>query len=73
MYDKASFDSMRSLRKPFILTHVYGFYTLLVVVALHIAGVVITEVRERSNIISATFTGRKIILGEPVDERQSGR
>lgn len=73
MYDKASFDSMRSLRKPFILTHVYGFYTLLVVVALHIAGVVITEVRERSNIISATFTGRKIIPGEPVDERHSGR
>lgn len=71
MYDKASFDSMRSLRKPFILTHVYGYYALLVVVGLHIAGTVITEVRERGNSISATFTGRKVLPGTPVDEQQS--
>lgn len=72
MYDKAAFDSMRSMRRPFILSHLYGYYALLVVVGLHIAGVVVTEVRERGNSISATFTGRKIILGSPVDEQASG-
>jgi Ni/Fe-hydrogenase 1 B-type cytochrome subunit len=71
MYDKAAFDSMRSFRKPFLVSHLYAYYALLVVVALHVAGVVITEIREGGNLISATFTGRKIISGRPVDEEQS--
>jgi Ni/Fe-hydrogenase 1 B-type cytochrome subunit len=72
MYDKAAVDSMRAFRKPFILSHLYSYYALLVVVALHVVGVVITEIREGNNIISATFTGRKIISGRPVDDEPSG-
>jgi cytochrome b len=68
MYDKAAFDSMRAFRKPFIVSHLYAYYALLVFVALHVVGVVITEIRERGNIISATFTGTKIISGQPADE-----
>jgi Ni/Fe-hydrogenase b-type cytochrome subunit len=71
MVDKAAFESMRAFRKPFIVSHLYSYYALLVVVALHVAGVVITEIREGSNLISATFTGRKIISGRPVDEEPS--
>jgi len=68
MYDKASYESMRAFRKPFIVVHVYTFYTLVVVVVAHIAAVVITELKEGGSIISAMFTGRKIISDRPKDE-----
>lgn len=67
LYDKAAFDSMRAFRKPFILSHLYASYALMAVAALHIAGAVVNEVREGSNNISATFTGKKLIAGKPVD------
>lgn len=67
LYDKAAFDSMRAFRKPFILSHLYASYALIAVAALHIAGAVVSEVREGSNNISATFTGKKIIADTPVD------
>ena len=68
MYSEAAFKSMREFRKPFIVSHVYAYYALLVVVGLHIAGVVITELRGGGNIVSATITGRKIIAGRAADE-----
>lgn len=71
MYDKTAYDSMRGFRKPFITVHLYSFYSLGVVIILHVAGVIITEIREGGSIISAMFTGRKIISGRPMDEKQS--
>lgn len=71
MYDAAAYESMRSFRKPFALVHLYGFYTLAVVAVLHIAAVIVTELREGGNIISAMFTGRKIISGHPIDNGRS--
>ena len=68
MYDKVAYKSMRSFRKPFILTHLYNFYLLVSVVVIHVAAVIITEIREGGSIISAMFTGRKIISGRPVEE-----
>jgi Ni/Fe-hydrogenase 1 B-type cytochrome subunit len=68
MYDKAAFDSMRAFRKPFILSHLYSYYAILIVAGLHILGVVITEIREGGSIVSATISGRKIVAGQPVDE-----
>ena len=70
MYDKTAYGSMRAFRKPFVVVHLYGFYVLLVVVVVHVAGVIITEVREGGNIISATFSGRKIVSARPADEEQ---
>ncbi|MCY2950809.1 MAG: cytochrome b/b6 domain-containing protein [Planctomycetota bacterium] len=67
MYDKASFDSMRAFRKPFILAHLYAYYALLVIVSMHIVGAVVSEIREGGNSISATFTGRKILSENPAD------
>jgi len=68
MYDAAAYDSMRAVRKPFAVTHVYSFYVLVVVVIMHVAAVIVTELREGGSIISAMFTGRKIIRGRPADE-----
>jgi Ni/Fe-hydrogenase 1 B-type cytochrome subunit len=68
MYVSAAYESMRALRKPFSVLHLYSFYALVVVVVLHIAALVITEVREGGSIVSAMFTGRKIVAGRPEDE-----
>lgn len=68
MYDTAAYESMRAVRKPIALLHLYSFYALLAVVVMHIAAVIVTELREGSSIISAMFTGRKIIGEHPADE-----
>lgn len=71
MYNTAAYESMRAFRKPIALVHLYSFYTLLVVVVLHVAAVIVTELREGGSIISAMFTGRKIMRGRPFDEDHS--
>jgi len=51
--------------------HLYGFYVLGAVIVLHITAVVVTELREGGTLISAMFTGRKLIPGQPVDMSDS--
>ena len=48
--------------------HYWNFYALLVVIVLHITGVVVTELREGSGVVSAMFTGRKVFDREPRDD-----
>ncbi|MDC0174767.1 cytochrome b/b6 domain-containing protein [Pseudomonadales bacterium] len=69
MYDSAAYESMREYRKIFGTIHVYGFYTLAVMIVMHVVAVVVTEIRSDSNIISAMFTGRKILSERPQDEQ----
>lgn len=71
LYDKARYAEMRGWRKPIVTVHVYGFYLLAAMIVLHIAAVVVTEVRERNGLISAMFTGRKVLRGPPVDVPQA--
>lgn len=68
MYNAAAYEAMRAFRKPIAVVHLYTFYTLTVIVILHVAAVIITELKEGGGIISAMFTGRKVISGRPVDE-----
>lgn len=65
--DSEAYSEMRSFRKPFITTHVYSFYLLLAAIFLHIAAVIIAEVKEKNGIVSAMITGRKITSKRPVD------
>ena len=65
--DPTAYDEMRSFRKPIVTTHLYAFYLLMGAVLLHIAGVVVTEVREKSGLISAMFSGDKVFSETPVD------
>ncbi len=68
MYDAAAFEAMRAVRKPFALAHLYSFYALVAMVVIHIAAVVVAEVREGGGLVSAMFTGKKVLRGTPVDE-----
>ncbi|HEX9803132.1 MAG TPA: cytochrome b/b6 domain-containing protein [Gammaproteobacteria bacterium] len=67
MVDAVAWDEMRVLRKPFIITHVQVFFILLGAVALHLAGVVVAELRERSGLVSAMISGDKVLPTRPVD------
>lgn len=59
MLDGMAYADMRALRKPIVSIHVYGFYALLAMGVVHIAAVVIEEVRSGSGLVSAMITGRK--------------
>lgn len=72
LYDEAAYAEMRALRKPFAQIHLYGFYALLVGIAIHISGVVITELREGGGLTSAMISGRKVLQGQPVDAPAAG-
>ncbi len=67
LYDKAAYANMRSMREPVATLHLYGFFVLAAMIVIHIAAVVITELREGGTLVSAMFTGRKIVSGQPVD------
>lgn len=67
LMDKTAYAAMRSFRGPFAEIHEFTFYLIALVVAAHVTAVVVTEVRERGTLISAMFTGRKIIAGRPED------
>jgi cytochrome b len=68
MYDEQAYKEMRAFRSRFITTHLYAFYALLAAVVVHVAAVIITEIHEGGSLISAMFTGRKIIAGVAVDQ-----
>ncbi len=60
-YSAAAYEQMRSIRKPVVTVHLYSFYGLLVLVALHLLGVVLAELKERSSLVSAMITGYKTL------------
>lgn len=68
MYDATAYAEMRALRAPIVEIHELGFFALLLLIVVHVAAVIITEVREGGSLISAMFTGNKIHATKPVDE-----
>jgi Ni/Fe-hydrogenase 1 B-type cytochrome subunit len=67
MYSETTYEAMRAFRKPFITVHYYGFYVLLVFVVIHILAVIVTELRESGGLITAMFSGKKVLSGPPAD------
>lgn len=73
MVDATAWSDMRAFRKPFITLHVQIFFVLLGAVLLHVAGVVMAEIRERSGLLSAMITGDKALPKKPVDYPEQPR
>ena len=65
--DPALYAEMRDFRKPFITLHYYAFYLLLAAVVVHIAAAALSELRRGRGLISAMFSGSKVLPEEPVD------
>ena len=65
--DPDAYAEMRSFRSPFIQIHEIAFYVTLGLILLHIGAVVWTEIRHGGSLVSAMFTGRKILSEVPED------
>jgi len=62
--DEAAYKKMREIRTPFITAHIYVFYSLLLLIPLHILGVIVAERREKTALVSAMITGYKYLPKE---------
>lgn len=69
--DATAYADMRTFRSPFIVVHVYAFWCLAALIVLHIAAVVLTEIREGGSLISAMISGRKVLSKPPIDYPKS--
>jgi len=58
---------LKTFKGPFGKIHLYSAYTLMFIILLHIFFVVRTEIREGGGLISAMFTGKKILNRKPAD------
>lgn len=65
--DPDAYAEMRSFRSPFIQIHEIAFYVTLGLILLHVSAVVWTEIRHGGSLVSAMFTGRKILSEVPED------
>lgn len=68
LYDPDAYAEMRAFRAPILTVHLYNAYILMLMIPLHIIGVIVTDIKEGSGLISAMFTGRKVFDSEPVDK-----
>lgn len=64
---ESAYQEMRDFRKPVITIHYYLYFVMMFLIVLHIAGVIVSEIRERSGLISAMITGEKVLDSDPVD------
>lgn len=67
MTDPEGYASMRLFREPFIAIHKLFFWGMLVAVFLHIAAVVVEEVRHGNGLVSAMISGKKVFRKPPRD------
>jgi cytochrome b len=70
-YDKDAYAAMRSFREPIVAVHYYGFYVLLALTIVHVIAVVVTEMREGGSLVTAMFTGKKILSTPPADQKEA--
>ena len=73
LVDAGGYDSLEAFRWPFGVVHKWLAYLLMEMILLHIAAVVVTELRDGGGLVSAMFTGRKVLAGKVVDDVDEGR
>lgn len=66
----SAYEEMRSFRKPFMTIHIYNFYTLFILIVIHIIGVIVSELKEKNGLVSAMITGEKVLDDSPLDKKE---
>lgn len=66
--DPAKMQDVKDFKGIFGTIHVYGAYFLMFLIIVHVFFVVRSELNESPGIISAMFSGKKIIKGKVIDE-----
>ena len=65
--DKEKYDAMKAFKKPIGNVHIYTSYFVMFLILVHIAAVIHVEVRQGGGIISAMFTGNKVLREKAQD------
>lgn len=65
--DEAKAERLKAFKGPFGEVHLYTAFFLMFVIVVHVFAVVLMEVREGGGLVSAMFTGKKLLGGKPVD------
>jgi len=65
--DAAKMAELKAFKEPVGEVHQYRPFTLMALIVLHILFVVHTEVTEGGGLVSAMFSGRKMLSGKPLD------
>lgn len=65
--DEEKVKTLKAFKGPFGKIHIYSSYVLMFMIVLHIFFVVRVEIREGGSLITAMFTGKKILAKKPVD------
>lgn len=65
--DEEKVKNLKAFKGPFGKIHIYSSYVLMFMIVLHIFFVVRAEVREGGGLITAMFTGKKVLKNKPVD------
>jgi Ni/Fe-hydrogenase 1 B-type cytochrome subunit len=68
LVDAGRYDRLKAFRRPFGVVHTWCAYLLMGMIVLHVGAVVVTELREGGGLVSAMFTGRKVLAGKVVDD-----
>ncbi len=69
LVDESSYEAMRAFRAPFKEVHEYTFFVLLALVPLHLAGVVVAELKGGGALVSAMISGRRAPAGDRSESR----
>lgn len=62
------YNKLEAFKHPFGLIHKYCFYLLMLMIVLHIIAVVTSEICGGEGLVSAMFTGKKVLHKKPLDE-----
>jgi len=65
--DPVQYKELRAFKHIYGEIHVYAAYTLLVLILLHIFAVVRAEISEGGGLVSAMFSGKKVLSQQPED------
>ncbi len=60
-------NKLKVFKSPFGKIHEYSAYALMFIIIIHVFFVVLTEIREGGGLITAMFTGKKLLRKKPVD------
>lgn len=65
--DEARAKELKAFKGPFGEIHKYSAFVLMFIIVVHIFVVVLTEIHEGGSLISAMFTGKKLLDKKPAD------
>ncbi len=64
LVNEAAWEEMRAFRAPFKKIHEWTFFVLLALVPLHVAGVILAEIKGPGGVVSSMINGRRRLLNK---------